>query len=188
MDAAWELFGEKGCDETSVEDIAERAEVSPATIYNYFGSKSELLQSLFSRFIEQEAEEGESILNSPPKDIASGMTALYEKYLDGMARRCTPQLRCELYALSVSRQFAYGRQSYDLKRRFFDQGLRLATYYKQRGQVRNDVSAEEIAVLCYSASVYPLALFSLGLGIDVDTARRMLHRYMALTLTGITDQ
>ena len=39
IQAALRLFKEKGFKETSIKSIAEAAEVSPVSIYNYFGSK-----------------------------------------------------------------------------------------------------------------------------------------------------
>ncbi len=185
LDAAWTLFSERGFDETSIEEIAERAEVGPATVYTYFGSKNKLLAALFVRYIEQEAAEAETVLQQPPGNMLDGMMALFDKYLEGVANRCSPLLLREFYALGISRQFDYGRHTFELKQRFLDQGLRLATHYKASGQVREDVSAEEAAALCHSAAVFPLTLFSLGLGIDLDTARQMLRRYLTLTLTGI---
>lgn len=47
--AASALFVEKGFDDTIIEQIAERALVSPATVYNYYGSKGELLLALVAR-------------------------------------------------------------------------------------------------------------------------------------------
>ncbi len=188
MDAAWELASEKGFEETSVEEIAERAEVGPATVYAYFGSKNELLAALFIRFVEQEADDAEIVLQNPPDELVAGMTALFMTYLEGMVRRCTPRLRTDVYALSVTKRFDYGRYTYELKRRFLDQSLSLATHYKARGQIREDVSAEEASAVCLSASVFPIVTFALGLGIDIDTAHSMLQRYLTLTVAGIGRQ
>jgi AcrR family transcriptional regulator len=191
LDAAWTLIGEKGLDSTSIEEIAARAEVGTATVYNYFGSKSDLLQTLFVRYIEEEAERGETALQNPPEVMTDGMVALFGTYLEGLASRCTPILLREFYVLAVSRQFDYGRQTYELKQRFLQQGFELATYYKQRGQLSDDVSAEEAAVMCYSAVTFPFSLFALGLGapgIDLDTARTLLRRYLTLVITGIGPQ
>lgn len=42
LNAALEIFCEKGLEDTSIEDIALRAQVGPATIYRYFNNKAEL--------------------------------------------------------------------------------------------------------------------------------------------------
>jgi len=47
--AAGELFEAKGFDVTTIEEIAEKALVSPATVYNYYGNKGELLLALIAK-------------------------------------------------------------------------------------------------------------------------------------------
>ena len=47
--AAIQLFEKKGFSLTTIEDIAEKALVSPATVYNYYGNKGELLLALVAR-------------------------------------------------------------------------------------------------------------------------------------------
>lgn len=42
LDAALKVFCEKGLEDASIEDIALRAQVGPATIYRYFNNKAEL--------------------------------------------------------------------------------------------------------------------------------------------------
>ena len=48
--AAWELFHEKGFQETSVEDIVERAAVSEESFYKYFDKKEDLEHTLGELF------------------------------------------------------------------------------------------------------------------------------------------
>lgn len=51
--AAAELFAEKGYDATTVEEIAERADVAKATFFNHFGRKDALLHAISEDLLEQ---------------------------------------------------------------------------------------------------------------------------------------
>jgi AcrR family transcriptional regulator len=52
LDAAAEVFAEKGFARATTKEIADRADVSEGTIYNYFESKLELLLGLSNRLAE----------------------------------------------------------------------------------------------------------------------------------------
>lgn len=49
LNAAWELFAERGFDDTSMRDLASKAGVSTATIYAHFPTKPDLLQALIEQ-------------------------------------------------------------------------------------------------------------------------------------------
>lgn len=51
--AAWELFSQFGVGKTSIADIAKKAGVSQATIYNNFGSKQALAREFVSAAVDQ---------------------------------------------------------------------------------------------------------------------------------------
>ena len=62
VDAAYDLLREVGADDLSVKMIAERADVSAATIYNLFGAKGAVLEKVYARdfeaFVEKVAATG----------------------------------------------------------------------------------------------------------------------------------
>ena len=64
IQAALQLFKEKGFKETSIKSIAEVAEVSPVSIYNYFGSKDNLVALCVNDLFEEIAQQAEDILKS----------------------------------------------------------------------------------------------------------------------------
>lgn len=64
IQAALRLFKEKGFKETSIKSIAEVAEVSPVSIYNYFGSKDNLVTLCVNDLFEEITQQAEGILNS----------------------------------------------------------------------------------------------------------------------------
>jgi AcrR family transcriptional regulator len=55
--AAFELFLERGFDETTVEEIAERADVAKGTVFNYFPQKSSFLPAIFEHWVNRITEE-----------------------------------------------------------------------------------------------------------------------------------
>lgn len=64
IQAALQLFKDKGFKETSIKSIAEAAEVSPVSIYNYFGSKDNLVALCVNDLFEEITQQAENILNS----------------------------------------------------------------------------------------------------------------------------
>ena len=69
-ETAWRLFAERGFDEVSVAQIAREAEVSEATVFNYFRTKEDLVYHRMEAFEEEllsairERPEGESIVQA----------------------------------------------------------------------------------------------------------------------------
>jgi AcrR family transcriptional regulator len=52
LDVAEELFAEKGYAETSLRSITTKADVNLAAVNYHFGSKKELIQAIFARFLD----------------------------------------------------------------------------------------------------------------------------------------
>jgi len=55
--AAFELFTAKGFDSTTVEEIAERADVAKGTVFNYFPQKSAFLVAAYQEWVMKLVEE-----------------------------------------------------------------------------------------------------------------------------------
>ena len=74
IDAAYDLLREVGVDDLSVKMIADRADVSAATVYNLFGAKGAVLQKVYDRDFEGFAE----------KLAAAGSPSALDAIFDGM--------------------------------------------------------------------------------------------------------
>ncbi|WP_406350099.1 TetR family transcriptional regulator [Streptomyces sp. NBC_00658] len=78
-ETAWRLFAERGFDRVTVVEVAREAQVSEATVFNYFPIKEDLFYSRFEAFGEQlveavrSREPGESALTAFRRQLlASG--------------------------------------------------------------------------------------------------------------------
>jgi AcrR family transcriptional regulator len=77
LTAAGQLFAEKGYHRTTTQDIAEAAEVSEGTIYNYFSSKEELLFAIMER-ISQSKDAGDRYQEALPEDPKAFFLAMLD--------------------------------------------------------------------------------------------------------------
>ena len=84
MDAAKKVFAAKGFGGATMDNIAEEAEFSPATLYLYFKNKDDLFASLNLRMLQHLINKMENVRDkelSPEKRMEALAKALYEVYL-----------------------------------------------------------------------------------------------------------
>ena len=92
-DAAWELFAEQGYEETSINDIAERANVAPRTFFRYFPTKEAVMYPQFDELLESVRNE----FHKRPADEPV-ITSLFESFevlggsLEGEASRARARM------------------------------------------------------------------------------------------------
>lgn len=81
--SAAELFGQRGFAETTMEDIAAKAEVTPPTIYNYFRSKSDILLGLLEVDKELMDEALDAVIAAPQGDAVEVICEFIRIDLEG---------------------------------------------------------------------------------------------------------
>lgn len=96
MEASLELFGTRGYDATSIDQIAKAAGVSKGLIYNYFDSKEALLKSLIAHLME----EGEHImLHQTTEDPKVKLRSIFSMTFDWL--RHNQQLNRMIFSLTM---------------------------------------------------------------------------------------
>lgn len=65
MKATFDLIRKYGAEKTSIVEISKHARVSPVSIYNYFGSKEELIRMTFIDYMSNIMNEYEKLLDKP---------------------------------------------------------------------------------------------------------------------------
>ncbi len=145
LDAAIECFLEKGYDETTVDQIAARADVARATVFNHFPEKERFL----SAYLERRRSLVRVLLRN---EVAEGVDAVQRLY-DTMTllARINENSVAETRASLLAWRRSSGSPSTEpgTARIFAD----LVTAGKRAGQFRADADAELIGALLLDAYV-----------------------------------
>jgi AcrR family transcriptional regulator len=80
MDAALRIFAEKSFQEATISEISKDAGVSEATIYEYFGTKEDLLFAIPEKISNDTARESQAVLPFI-KDVEGRMRAILFSYV-----------------------------------------------------------------------------------------------------------
>jgi len=81
LKAAMKVFAKKGIFETKMETVAQKAGIAKGTIYEYFNSKDDLVQTVFNYLLVQmnmHVKQSMAIASSPADKLKAGLHA----YLD----------------------------------------------------------------------------------------------------------
>lgn len=97
--AAWELFGQFGVEKVSMVDIARKAGVSQATIYNNFGSKEALAREFVTAVIDQLVKRTEEVL-SPNMPFWEKMAGVIQFISAMMAQGRSLELDIPVFSIS----------------------------------------------------------------------------------------
>lgn len=81
--------------------MAEDAEVSVGTIYNYYGTKGDLLMAVVAMEVEEVLATGEAILADPPEGVAEALLTLIGHYYDHSLHYLTKGMWRTAMALSI---------------------------------------------------------------------------------------
>ncbi len=186
INAAKELIGEKGYRNTSIEEIAEKAEVGPATVYNYFTSKSGLFMSVFNKEFETLLKYGEKIINDPPVEAEEAVYKLTESYFGDFMSRYSRQLMREIFVAALVEQLSVRKAIIGLDYALIAQLVELLELIKSRGQISPDADTEDVAFIIYSVIITNLMAFFVDDDMTIEDCLQAMKRHICLTFKGFT--
>ncbi len=184
--AATGLFAEKGLDDTTMDDIAEASDVSVATVYNYFGSKSALLLAGVNEDTELMVEAGATVLESPGPKVISATQRLARIYVDELSSWDKRLLR---EVLSAAYQRRGGTELTEelaqMDQRLLEQLMMLLTHFHREGQLDPDVDVQEATLLVFSAFVLQLFMYMSLEEFTTQDLYEQVESQITLAFTGI---
>ncbi|SEJ76440.1 transcriptional regulator, TetR family [Pseudooceanicola nitratireducens] len=101
VEAASRLFQESGYEAARIGQIAELAEVSVGTLYNYFKSKADLLLAIVSLEVEEVLHQGKAVLEEDPKTASDAVYRLASIYYDHSLVYLTKEMWRTAMALAI---------------------------------------------------------------------------------------
>lgn len=177
IEGALRVFAEKGYHETTMEDVANRLEVSEGTIYLYFKSKRELFKAISEPGEHLLAEVISSAIESedPVKSFFDLATNVYEQYepISGLI----VELLAEASRDASLRKIL--RDDFDTDRETMRKFL---VELRKRGKIAVDADTDSISVAIV-ALFYGYAISRL-LGVGKDEVKRAYTEAMRIMLTG----
>lgn len=138
--AAWKLFYEQGYDNTTVEDIIFESETSKGSFYHYFEGKDALLGSLSMLFDEKYDELRRTM--DPDMDAAEALIYLNQELFALIDNSVSLELLARL--LSTQLVTRGERHLLDRDRTYFQLLTQIVRRGQERGQLRSDVTVNEI--------------------------------------------
>lgn len=140
VSAAWELFYEKGYDDTTVDDIVERSGTSKGSFYHYFAGKDALLSSLSTLFDEKYM----ALTETMPEDMDTFEALIYLNH--ELFFMIENSISMDLLARLLSTQLITSSQKHlmDQNRFYFRLLRKICMEGQQNGQLRKDVSVNEM--------------------------------------------
>jgi AcrR family transcriptional regulator len=151
--AAAELFKAKGCSLTTMDEIADKAEISRGTLFNYFPSKDALLLPWGQEILERHIQPGlMAYLKTQPTTVQA-LQLLFVKMSENVLD--SPDV---IQAFVREALKPKNKLQRDLARTGI-QGIfiQVLQYGQERGEVRTDIPVEDIAT--YLSALHSCLLF-----------------------------
>jgi len=151
LQAAAQLFHTVGYDAARLEDIAQLAEVSVGTFYNYFENKGDLLLASVSMEVEEVIASGQAVIKAPPPDVARALDQLITTYLDHSLTYISKEMWRTAMALSIQQPATpFSRRYTALDGMLRDQVCALIARLQENGHARPDVDAQAIGEMIFN--------------------------------------
>jgi len=183
--AATELLELKGYESTSIEEIAEKAEVGVGTVYNYFHSKSELVLALSKQWTIEILKKGAVIVDNPPRDPIQAVSSLFNIYTEVLISGHSKSLLRELFAITFTEQISYTKEQLKLDYALISQVTKLMMEIKSRGQLAYGVKPEDAAYLLYMASMTNILLLISDDEMTLESAMKAMRQSVRLIFKGL---
>lgn len=186
LDAAAQLFVTRGYEATRMDEIAASASVAPATVYNYFSSKRNLLMALVLRHLRASLPERRAFVRDLPEDpmvaVVEFERLLARQALRHLSRDCW---RVIMLAERMEPQGRAGRAGARFNTLIHRHYVQMLRHYAGRGRLRADLDVGALARLIVAATTWEFGQFVSDPAQSVDDMLGACHSHVGLIMEGL---
>ncbi|MBM1218745.1 TetR/AcrR family transcriptional regulator [Ponticoccus sp. SC2-23] len=151
LGAAVTKFRAEGYRSVRIEDLAEMAEVSVGTVYNYYQTKGDILIATVAMEVEEVLASGAEIVRAPPPGAEEALLSLIFSYYDHSLEYLSKEMWRTAMALAIEAPGTpNGRRYAELDARLSAQVTDLIRALQARGEVRADVDPVAMGQLIFN--------------------------------------
>ena len=134
-----------------MDDIAELAEVSVGTVYNYYKNKGDLLMAIVASSVSSQLHDGEQLIANPPQDPEEAMNQLLFAYLDNSIKRLDKDMWRHAIALSITQPELPNGSLYNaLDEKLNAQVCSMISRLQALGLIDPDINAVDIGAVFFN--------------------------------------
>lgn len=181
--AATALFAAQGYAETTMQEIADSADLAVGTLYNYFRAKPELLAAILRRETEDLLAAGGRILERPSLPPAEAVSELLDAYTGSLAanpRKLWRELTCAAYGEPES----LGAGVFESDRLLIAQIAAFLERLRERGTLAPGVEAGRLAIALYAIYFTWWNTYLVNEAMTHDDLRREIGHGVRIVLAG----
>ncbi|WP_068115934.1 TetR/AcrR family transcriptional regulator [Tropicimonas marinistellae] len=151
IDCAALMFREQGYEATRIEDIAEAAELSVTTFYNYFGSKADMLLATVVAETETVIAAVDDVIGAEHRCLQTAFAAIAKVYFT-LSFQYTSR---EMWRMAVARtmldpEAEFSRRYIDIDQQLSDQFCMFLAQMQKRDLLRAGVETEPFGRLLFN--------------------------------------
>jgi AcrR family transcriptional regulator len=151
VEAAAHLFRNASYDAVKIETIAECAEVSAGTIYNYYKNKGDLLVAIVSLEVHEVLNAGEAVIANPPREVEKAVDRLFAIYLEHSLVYLSKAMWRDAMAISTQQPDSPSGVLYaELDRRLASQVCALIRKLQELGSVRSEIDSIAVGQMLFN--------------------------------------
>lgn len=184
LQAAHELIVAQGFAATTMAEVAEVADVSVGSFYNYFANKNALLLGIMSEATSDVLALGQPILDEPGDDAQAAIFRLMHVYL-GSLEQFEKELLKEAFAVAFTAPPEVLAEFAGFDMMVAEQLGALVAGFQARGLITDEVTIEQASIALYGTLAVAFMMWMSFSDANYDVLHATLDQQLAVVFRGL---